>query len=372
MIKHFLFILLIPFFVSSQEQTEHAFSFKLESEGRLSKNQISRDQKQWHPYIPYTEIGLLYSKDDNLHFFINGELESHKNEWEIGLEELSLSYAFEMIPLSVKAGWFPIPLGYKGRNNNVFSQNLSFYKILAWSQEDIGAIADLYLWKKFLSLRVSYFGGWFYREQDGSYRAPDSAPVIISVRSKGFFWDAFASWFEKDLAFFDPLQAYGGGIHLHTSYKKLRVSLQSEFWGIIPNRSGSGTLQRFYSLKRKKRREGNLVPAETGIHPNGYKERKQTTFAYYIFPSIAIDKLKVGMVFGNINRYSARFKTAKAQSSLYERVFQISYQVHPNIRLIGERFISSQIKGYLTNDLWAARVKIHFDWSLQNELKSGW
>ncbi|MDE0518831.1 MAG: hypothetical protein OXH36_04670, partial [Bdellovibrionales bacterium] len=129
----------------SQEQTEHAFSFQLESEGRLSKNQISRNQKQWHPYIPYTEIGLLYSKDNNLNIFVNGEIESYKNKWEIGLEEMSLSYDCEVIPLSVKAGWFPIPLGYKGKNNNVFSQNLSFYKVLAWSQKDIGAVADLYI-----------------------------------------------------------------------------------------------------------------------------------------------------------------------------------------------------------------------------------
>ena len=177
-------------------------------------------------------------------------------------------------------------------------------------------------------MRLSYFGGWLYREQSNSYRGPKSAPFIISVKSKGFFWDAFASWFEKDLAFFDPLKAYGGGIHLHTSYKKLRVSLKSEFWRI--------------------------------------KEKTQNTFTYYIFPSMAIHKLKVGMVFGNINRYSSYFKSGQAQSSLYERMFQVSYQIHPNITLIGERFISSQIKGHLTNDLWAVRVKTHFNWPVQN------
>ena len=335
MIKYFL--LFIPFYVSSQthidktDKEKHAFSVHMESEGRISKNQISRNQKEWHPYIPYTEMGLLYSKDNNLKIFINGEMESYKNTWQIGLDEFSLSYDFEVIPFHVKAGWLPLPIGYRDENNHLFSQDLSCYNILAWSQEDMGAIADLYIWKKFLSLSASYFGGWLYREQDDSYRAPESAPFIISMKSQGFFWDAFASWFEKNLAFFDPLKAYGGGFHLHTSYKKLTVSLQSEFWEI--------------------------------------KEKAQTTFTYYVFPNITIDKLKVGMVFGNINRFSPNFKTTQAKSSLYERVFQVSYQIHPNVTLIGERFISSQIKGYLTNDLWSARVKVHFDWPLQKHKK---
>ena len=128
MIKHFLLILLIPLFAFSQEQTEHAFSFQLESEGRLSKNQISRNQNQWHPSIPYTEMGLLYSKDNNLNIFINGEIESHKKKWEIGLEEFSLFYDFEIIPISVRAGWLTIPLGYKSKN--IFLKTYLF--IISW------------------------------------------------------------------------------------------------------------------------------------------------------------------------------------------------------------------------------------------------
>ena len=300
------------------------FSLYLESEGRISKNQISKNQKGFSPYIPYIECGLHYSRGDNLNFLISLEAESYKNIWDIGLDEFYVSYTFDLIPLSLKAGWLPLSVGYKELNDKTFSQDLSFYNIFSPSQEDVGLVAELYIWRKILSLQISRFGGWMHRKSDHSYQAPELAPFIISAHSQGSFWNIFVSWFEKDLAFFNALQAVGAGIQLNASYKKLTASIQSEFWHI----------------------------AEEG----------QTIATYYIFPNLTIHKWQIGMTFGNINTFFPDFQQQQVTSSVYERVLQISYRVHPNVTLTGERFIGSQRKGLSTSDIWALRVKVRFDW----------
>ena len=311
--------------LDNTDKTKHSISIHLESEGQLSKNKISKNQKEFYPHLPYAEFGFGYSKNDNLNFFINFEAESYENEWQIGLDEFYLSYAFETVPISIKSGWLILPLGYMDQNSNVFSQDLSLYGPLTYSQEDIGLVTDIYIWREFLSLQAGVFGGWTNRPSDNFYKAPDSIPFMISLKSHGSFWDTFISWYESDPAFLEPLQAFGGGAELKASYKKLTVSVQSELWQIMG--------------------------------------KKQTTFAYYVFPKLSVYKLQAGMLFGDINRFFPNFKASQVKSSAYEKIFQMSYQVHPNILLMGERFISKQRRGLLTNDSWAVRVKVHFDWS---------
>ncbi len=337
MIFLLFFLFCAPLFASSQEltpkglhldstdKTKHSISIHLESEGQLSKNKISKNQKEFYPHVPYTEIGFRYSKNDRLNFFINLEAESYRNEWQIGLDEFNLSYVFNTLPMSVQAGWLILPLGYMDKNANIFSQDLSLYGALTHSQEDIGFVADVYIWKEFLNLQAGIFGGWTDRKSDDFYKAPDSVPFIVSLKSRGFFWDAFISWYEVDLAFFDPLQALGAGVELKTDYKKLTISVQSELWHVT--------------------------------------KKKQTTFSYYLFPKVSIHTFHVGMVFGDVNRFFPDFKTGQVKSSTYERVFQLGYQVHPNVLLVGERFIGKQRRGVLATDSWAVRVKVHFDWS---------
>lgn len=311
--------------VTKQEKENHLFSIQLRGEGRLSKNQISKNQSGLYPDVPYTELEFHYSKNENLDLVINFEVESQNRTWSISVDEFSFSYDFQDIPFNIKIGWSPIPLGYLDVNTNVFSKDLSLYDSISYNREDIGITARVWLLQSALSLQIDRLGGWSYREWDNSYNQPESAPMIVSLKSQGSFWDFFVSWFEEELAFFDPVQAIGAGISLNTSYKKLAVSIQSELWQIT--------------------------------------QERQTTFAYYVFPSIAIDKIKVGMVFESVNHFSPSVKKAQATSSIYERIFQVSYQIHPDITIIGERFISTQKKGPLLNDLWSARVKVNFGWS---------
>ena len=67
------------------------------------------------------------------------------------------------------------------------------------------------------------------------------------------------------------------------------------------------------------------------------------------------------MIFGDIHRFSPDFSDIRGKSSLYDGAFQISYKVHPKISLIGERFFTKQRGGPFVNDLWAFRLKTHFD-----------
>ena len=304
---------------------EYSIDVHLESEGRLLKNQISKNQKSFYPSVPYIELGVQISKNKKLIFFTNVEVEFYNKEWQISFDELGASYSFESVPLFVKAGWFPLPLGYMEENINIFSRDLSIYRSLTRNQEDIGFMADLYIWEEALYLQVSRFGGWFYREWDDFYKAPESAPFIASLKSQGDFWSAFISWFENDPAFFNPLQALGAGMEFKMSYKKLDVSVQSEVWHTM--------------------------------------EKGQSTFSYYIFPKLAIDIFQVGMIWGDISKFAPNFKRSQVESSFYERIFQVSCKVHPNVMIMGERFITRQKEGPLLNDLWAVRLKLQLDWS---------
>ena len=303
------------------QNLESDFSLFMESEGRLLKNQISKNQKDFYPYISYAEMGFEYSKNNTFNFLLNMEMESYENEWQAGMDEFSLSYFFEALPFGIKTGWLPLSLGYISKNRNVFLRPLALYQQLAYQDEDMGVILDLQIWQDFIKLEASGFGGWLYRESDNSFKAPKFPPWVLSLKSKGPFWEGFFSYFEKDLAFFNPLTAYGAGLSLNKSYKKLSVDIQSEFWRI--------------------------------------QEKGQSVFAYYVFPNIQIHTLKVGMLFGHVNKFSPNFHS----SFIYERVFQISWQAHPHISLMGERFITTQKQGPLINDLWALRLKVHIEWS---------
>ncbi len=305
----------------NEKKSTSGFSLFMESEGRLLKNQISKNQIDFYPYLSYAETGFQYSKNNTFKFLLNLEIESYENKWQAGMDEFSLSYLFETLPFEVKTGWLPLSLGYMNKNRNVFLRPLSIYNRLSYQDEDMGFIADLRIWREFFKIQAGHFGGWLYRESDDSFQAPKSGPWMLSLKSRGSFWDGFLSYFEADLAFFNPLKAYGAGLCLNIDYKKLSVDIQSEFWRIL--------------------------------------EKGQSSFAYYVFPNIQIHTLKVGMLFSSLNKFSPHLH----RSFLYERVFQVSWQAHPHISLMGERFITTQKKGPFINDLWALRLKVHIEWS---------
>ena len=179
------------------------------------------------------------------------------------------------------------------------------------------------LWEKYIYLQVSGFGGYVKRSSDDFYREPDFFPLIASLKTENPFGEGFITWFKKDLALFDSLQAIGGGLYLKHSLKNLNFSVQGELWLM--------------------------------------DEKNQATFSYYVFPQIGFDKWKAGLVLGDINRFSPHLKQIKARTSLYERIIQISWKVHPHITLTAERFLTKQRKGPFLNNLWALRLQTQFE-----------
>ena len=296
-------------------------SFQLNNEIRLSKNLTSRNQKDFYGDIPYTEISLYYSRLP-MDFLMEVELAS-QGQWEILVSEISLSYTFKKWPIKVQTGWLPLPLGYWIENTDVFLRDLSLHHSLAKNREDAGLTMQMDLWKKYLYLQMSYFGGYVKREWDNFHRVPDFAPLIVSLKTQVSFGKGFASYVKKDLALFDPLQAFGGGLALTHSLKSFNFFVQGEVWWI--------------------------------------DEKNQTTLSYYLFPQIKFKKWKAGAVLGDINRFSPHFKRPEAKTSLYERVFQVSWKIHPHIILIAERFLTKQRKGPFLNNLWAVRLQTQFD-----------
>ena len=340
-----------------QENSSKAnISIYLDSEGQVTKNKIDKNNQGFYPFLPYTELGLSYSGTGKTNFFLGLSAEQENHQWAIGLEEVRLSHTFTKIPFQIDIGYLPLPLGYREQNKFLFSREFSFYQVLKTKTEDIAVIANLQIWKPFLNqtgsekgaasvivpsynkdlkhensnktsitVQAGIFGGWSYRSSDKLYKPPDSLPFIISLKSQGPFWSAFASWFQKDPAFSGPLRAVGGGLHLNHSDKTISLSFQSAIWHI--------------------------------------QEQGQSSIVFYTLPSLTLYTVTAGLAFSSMNRFFPNFRQADVQSALYDKAFHVAWQAHPNIKLIGERWISGQEKGPLTDDLWAFRVKIHFDFS---------
>ena len=300
---------------------DSSITFKLNNEVRLSQNRVSKNQKKPYANVPYTEVSLNYSLLP-VNFFMELEF-SPQSRQIISMPEINLSYTFEKFPVTLKTGQMLLPLGYRIKNKNLFLKELSLHWSLEKNQEDVGLTLQMDVWKKYLQFQVSGFGGYVKRDEDGFYRAPDFPPLIVNLKTKTSFGDGFVTWFKKDLALFDSLQTIGGGLHLTHKLKNLKLSVQGELWGM--------------------------------------DEKNQTTLSWYVFPKVELNKWKAGLILGDINRFHPYFKKSKARASLYERIFQISWNIHPYITLTAERFLTKQRKGPFLNDLWAMRVQTQFN-----------
>ena len=131
-----------------------------------------------------------------MNFFMELELAS-QDQWKINVSEISLSYTFKKIPVKLKTGWLPLPLGYQVENTDIFLRDLSLHQSLTKNREDAGLTVQMDLWRKYLQLQVSYFGGYVKGEWDNFHRAADFAPLIVSLKTQGSFGKSFVSWFKK-------------------------------------------------------------------------------------------------------------------------------------------------------------------------------
>ena len=162
-----------------------------------------------------------------------------------------------------------ISLGYSYANSNMFTKPLSFYKLLRDNPMDIGLRLTVPLYKEHLSFTISRFKGYLKRTFDNHYKSPEFAPLIVSFKGTGLSWNGFITYLKQDLAFKEPLNASGGGFTFKTPVtSESLISLQGEIWG-------SG-------------------------------EKLQSSFSYYFFPKLSLEKYELGVLFGRNQKFCSQ------------------------------------------------------------------
>ena len=299
-------------------QKKSPFSIELETEGTLIKNLLSKNQKGLYPHIPYVDLSFEYDILSDLKFFTELGFSSKQNLWNTNLEQVGLFYRSNIFDL--KIGLIPISLGYSYFNSKIFVHPLKFYKPFTTNPMDTGLRLAVPLYKEHLTFTVGRFKGYSKRALDNHYKSPEFAPLTVSLKGKGLSWNGFITYLKQDLAFKEPVNAIGGGFIFKTPVSsEFLISLQGEIWGS--------------------------------------EERLQSSFSYYFFPKLSLNKYELIVLFGEIKNFVPNFKTSEATSSIYKWILQGSYELFPGVFLIGERSITKQKEGPLLDNLWALRLK---------------
>ena len=183
--------------------------FQLNNEIRLSNNFISVNQKGFFADIPYTKLSFEYSRAF-FDFFMEVRLSS-QDQQATRLSEIHLTRSFKKIPVKFKIGRQTLPLGYRPENAERFLRELSLYRSIEKQEEDTGLTAQVNLWKQYLYLQVSCFAGYIKRGGEDFYRAPDTPPLIVSLKTKGALGEGFITWLKKIRLFSSPCKPRGAG-----------------------------------------------------------------------------------------------------------------------------------------------------------------
>lgn len=136
--------------------------------------------------------------------------------------------------LDFKLGQQFLPVGLINPRDNWFSSNPPFYQKLLTEGKavDLGFATQVHPFAKdWLYFEGSVFSGRMVREEDQRNEAPESAPRIFSLKSDSDYHQAFLSYLEHDLAFYDPVKAWGAGFELQSkSWRSVKASLLTEYW----------------------------------------------------------------------------------------------------------------------------------------------
>ena len=301
-----------------EENKTIPLSFELEAEAQLLKNSLSRNQKDFSPHIPYAELSLKYSFSPDFYLFTQLEFASQKDLWSFDLEAAGL--AFKTVWFQLKGGFMKLPLGYAFQNSERFAEPLYLSNLFTLNQRDWGLMLEAPLLNTPLKLTLSRFKGALKNNFSSDHRLPEFAPLIITLSASGDFWHSFAGFLKQNLFFSDPLTAWAGGFNLKKDLFHLKSSITGELW----------TVSEIY----------------------------QGSVAYYLWPNIRFQKWGAGVLFSQTHHFSPNFKSQSIKSEVREWVFQGSYEFHPGVFLIGERFLRNQKKGPRMKEIWALRLKI--------------
>lgn len=314
-----------------EETAYKPWSADMTVELRATSDKRDRPQNKNRQSIYEVAAGGSYRFDKTLKVKAELSVEQINDESTFYVKQAFVEWNTLKHHVEVIAGQQFLPVGLYQPRENWFSYNPPFMdKLVGFAKPiDLGIVARIHAFEKpWLFAEGGVFSGQLVREQDARLGEPERAPRILSLKSHSEYHDVFLSYWEHDLAFYDPLRAYGAGGEIKTpEWKSLKGSFLAEFWQMEQ------------------------------IQANGPDER---TNAYMLVGQVDFWKLSAGYRFSEA---FGRLVTATGANGLPREVSRLAFlevELAPMLKLRGERVIDEQ--SVVLRDEWAGRLLL--DWEL--------
>lgn len=322
----------IPEKEEAAAEKDKPWSIDVRAELRSSQDRRDRPQNKNRNNVHEISVGGSYEF---------GEFES---ELELSVEQLSPdepSVFFVKQALvrwnsrpafgSIVAGQQFVPLGLVSPRDNWFSSNPPWMRALLGGSKgsDLGVTVRLQpLANEWLAAEGGVYSGQMVRGQDQRVGSPEKAPRLLSLRSHSEYHDAFASYWEHDLAFYDPIRAYGAGAELRSpEWRSMKLSVLGEFWN-------------FEQIQR-----------------DGPDQR---TSAYLLHAQLDVWRFAGGVRFSEARSHLVSVGGRDPLPVETSRLAFAQVRLAPVLVLRAERVVEDQ--SVVLRDEWAGRLL--FDWSL--------
>ena|GEM_PF-6030919 len=211
----------------ASEKTWDAF---LTFDAMAKESRLNRQEDSHSALLRSLVLGLNYRLDPQLNFYLEGSAQSFGSESEFFISQAYAEMHWDL--LKVQAGQLYYPVGWLTAEDTYFLNQPFYYQELYKGKKglDLGVVAQVFPFKnQRVILEASCFEGRVFRVTDERQGAAEKRPCSVGVRSHWSFGEAFATHFEQDLAFYDPVTADGIGLRLQSPLLWQRFSLG--FWG---------------------------------------------------------------------------------------------------------------------------------------------
>lgn len=321
----------------SQDERNTTPSFwEIDAHVEIRNTETRQNRPENKGQLELYEFGLGFRGQiqKELSYFIEGSAEQLNGESEFFLEQVYLNILPDNPWISFKAGQFFYPVGWLGDQDNWFISKPAYYDILFKGNKplDTGALVEL----KPLSSNVVYatlscYAGQVFRAEDGRQGSPEQRPCEASLRTESKYFQGFATYFEHDLAFYDPIKAQGIGFQTEFSpfsrWDFLKLGAMGEVWKITEEHTNAET----------------------------------NTDAWLVYPFISLDRFRFGWRGSETLRNFTLSNGINTHTLVKEDLFRAEAQILESLNLIYEDEFS---RSNLTlEDRWALRLRA--DWSFK-------
>lgn len=208
--------------------------FQAVMELRSVRNQMPDRNPQSIQNLNELGVNGDYQIERNLSARVNLSFEKWIEETKFYIKEAFFTWRPFDQWAELRAGQQLMRVGLFNRMDNFFSWQPAYVDMLFTSTKgiDLGAELSLYPWKqKWIYLELGQYAGQVLREQDQRRGSPHTPPRFISLKSDHKFYEAFVTYFEHHLDFYNPIRAVGLGGELRAPQEwVVRPRLVAEFW----------------------------------------------------------------------------------------------------------------------------------------------